>query len=105
VKSLFKLLRSPRIDSKEPITVGRVALTGRYDNPVPTRFLAPIGCLKIPAQFQFWVWFINCFFFIFSYASWKFLWIGEQVPTCTLLYITIGVIQPPLKLGFREDSR
>jgi hypothetical protein len=25
------------------------ALAGRYDNPFPTRFLAPIDCLKIPA--------------------------------------------------------
>jgi hypothetical protein len=25
------------------------SLTGRYDNPIPTRFLAPIDCLKIPA--------------------------------------------------------
>ncbi len=24
-------------------------LAGRYDNPIPTRFLAPIDCLKIPA--------------------------------------------------------
>ncbi len=24
------------------------ALAGRYDNPIPTRFLAPIDCLKIP---------------------------------------------------------
>jgi hypothetical protein len=24
-------------------------LTGRYDNPIPTRFLAPTYCLKIPA--------------------------------------------------------
>jgi hypothetical protein len=23
-------------------------LAGRYDNPIPTRFLAPIDCLKIP---------------------------------------------------------
>ncbi len=23
---------------------------GRYGNPIPTRFLAPIDCLKIPAQ-------------------------------------------------------
>ncbi len=36
---ICKLLRSPRIGSKEP-----------YDNPIPTRFLAPIDCLKIPAQ-------------------------------------------------------
>ncbi len=25
------------------------SLAGRYDNPIPTRFLAPIDCLKIPA--------------------------------------------------------
>ncbi len=25
-------------------------LKGRYDNPISTRFLAPIDCLKIPAQ-------------------------------------------------------
>ncbi len=24
-------------------------LAGRYDNPIPTRFLAPVDCLKIPA--------------------------------------------------------
>ncbi len=26
------------------------SLAGRYDNPIPLRFLAPIECLKIPAQ-------------------------------------------------------
>ncbi len=25
------------------------SLAGRYDKPIPTRFLAPIDCLKIPA--------------------------------------------------------
>jgi hypothetical protein len=25
------------------------SLAGRYDNPIPTRCLAPIDCLKIPA--------------------------------------------------------
>ncbi len=25
-------------------------MAGRYDNPIPTRFLVPIDCLKIPAQ-------------------------------------------------------
>ncbi len=24
-------------------------LAGQYDNPIPTRFLAPVDCLKIPA--------------------------------------------------------
>jgi hypothetical protein len=26
------------------------SLEGRYDYPIPTRFLAPIDCLKIPTQ-------------------------------------------------------
>jgi hypothetical protein len=26
------------------------SLAGRYDNPIPPRFLSPIDCLKIPAQ-------------------------------------------------------
>ncbi len=43
----FKLLRSPRIDSKEPIPPGWKV---RYDNLTPTRLKAPIDCLKIPAQ-------------------------------------------------------
>ncbi len=25
-------------------------MVGRYDNPIPTRFLVPIDCSKIPAQ-------------------------------------------------------
>jgi hypothetical protein len=28
------------------------SLAGRYDNPIPTWFLAPIDCLKIPALFE-----------------------------------------------------
>jgi hypothetical protein len=28
------------------------SLAGRYDNPIPPRFLAPIDSLKIPAQVQ-----------------------------------------------------
>jgi hypothetical protein len=27
------------------------SLAGRYDNPLPTRFLAPTDCLKIPALY------------------------------------------------------
>jgi hypothetical protein len=34
----------PRIEFRQPI------LAGRYDNPIPPRFLAPIDILKIPAQ-------------------------------------------------------
>jgi hypothetical protein len=41
---IYKLLRSPRIDSKKPFPLGR------YYKPIPTRFLALINCLEIPAQ-------------------------------------------------------
>jgi hypothetical protein len=39
---IFKFLRSPGIDSKKSIST----LAGRYDDPIPTRFLAPIDCLN-----------------------------------------------------------
>ncbi len=42
---IFKLLCSPEIDS-----ASLCILAGRYENPIPTWFLAPIDCLKIPAQ-------------------------------------------------------
>ncbi len=29
-------------------------MTGRYDNPIPTQFLASIDCLKIPAHLR-WI--------------------------------------------------
>jgi hypothetical protein len=41
----LKLLRSSGINSASPCP-----LAGWYDNPIPTRFLAPIDCSKIPAQ-------------------------------------------------------
>ncbi len=43
---IFKRLWSPGIDSKEWIPPAYVA----HDTPIPTWFLAPIDCLKIPAQ-------------------------------------------------------
>jgi hypothetical protein len=47
---VFKNLQeSPGIDSKESIP-STCSPAGRYDNPIPTRFLAPINCSKIPAQ-------------------------------------------------------
>jgi hypothetical protein len=42
---IFKLLRSPGIDSKESVPPAYVAL-----HPILTRFLAPIDRSKIPAQ-------------------------------------------------------
>jgi hypothetical protein len=48
---IFKLLRHPDIDSKESIPPAYAARrAGRYDNPIPNWFLAPIDCSKIPAQ-------------------------------------------------------
>jgi hypothetical protein len=46
---IFKRLWSPGIDSKELIPPGLCILAGRYDSPIPTRCLAPIDFLKIPA--------------------------------------------------------
>ncbi len=46
---IFKHLWSPGIDSKKWILPAYSSLAGRYDNPIPHRFLAPIDCLKIPA--------------------------------------------------------
>jgi len=41
---IFKLLWNPGIDS-----ASLCSLAGRYDNPIPTHFLAPVDCSKIPA--------------------------------------------------------
>ncbi len=46
---IFKLFRSPIIDSNGTDSAKLRSLAGRYDNPIPSRFLAPINCLKIPA--------------------------------------------------------
>jgi hypothetical protein len=45
----FKLLRSPGIDSKRSILPAYVAWRAG-DNPILTRFLTPVDCLKIPEQ-------------------------------------------------------
>jgi hypothetical protein len=75
---ICKRLRSPEIDSKELIppdwksipepeilsfkeprnrfhgmnSASLFSLAGRYDSHIPTRFQAPIDCLKIPAMFS-----------------------------------------------------
>ncbi len=48
----LNILRSPRIDFKESRnnSASLCSLAGRYDNPIPTQFLAPMDSLKIPAQ-------------------------------------------------------
>jgi len=37
----------------ESILPAYVAMAGRYDKPVPTRFLAPIDCLKFQHKPEF----------------------------------------------------
>ncbi len=41
-KNRFQVTNSARLCS----------LAGRYDNPIPPWFLAPIDCLKIPAEYM-----------------------------------------------------
>ncbi len=43
---IFKLPRSPRIDSKESNSAGQCSLAGRYYDPIPTGFLAPNKLFK-----------------------------------------------------------
>ncbi len=47
----FKTFKEPRIDSKELTLPAYVlcSLAGRYDNPLPSRLLAPLECFKILA--------------------------------------------------------
>jgi hypothetical protein len=45
----FELLRSPGIDSKGIDSASLCSQAGGYDNPIPTRFLAPIDHYEIPA--------------------------------------------------------
>jgi hypothetical protein len=44
---IFKLWKRPGFDS-----ASLFSLAGQYDNPIPTRFLAPKDCSKIPAQVE-----------------------------------------------------
>ncbi len=46
---IFNLLRSPGI-KKSNVRAYVAWQAGRYDNPIPTRFLAPIDCSKIRVQ-------------------------------------------------------
>jgi hypothetical protein len=42
------------------------SLAGRYDNPIPTGFLAPLDCLKIPGFGSFYFPNYKCFFLLFA---------------------------------------
>jgi hypothetical protein len=45
----FKTFKEPMNRFQGFDSASLCSLAGRYDNPVPSRFLAPIDCLKIPA--------------------------------------------------------
>jgi len=47
---IFKLLRRAKNQFQGTNSARLCSLAGRYDNSIRTRFLAPKGCLKIPAQ-------------------------------------------------------
>ncbi len=46
----FETFKEPK-NQFQGINPPAYSLAGRYDNPIPTRFLASIDCLKIPALF------------------------------------------------------
>jgi hypothetical protein len=46
----FSTFKEPKNRFQETNSAKLCSLAGRYDNPIPTRFLAPIDCLKIPTQ-------------------------------------------------------
>jgi hypothetical protein len=46
----FQTFMEPRNRFQGMNSASLCSLAGPYDNPIPNRFLAPIDCLKIPAQ-------------------------------------------------------
>jgi hypothetical protein len=48
---IFKLLKEPRNRFQVINSASLSSRAGRYDNPIPTRFLAPIDCLKFQLRF------------------------------------------------------
>jgi hypothetical protein len=47
---LLLTFKDPKTQFQGTHSASVCSLVGRYDNPIPTRFLAPIDCSKIPAQ-------------------------------------------------------
>jgi hypothetical protein len=46
----FQTFKEPKNRSQGINSARHCSKAGRYDNPIPTRFLTPIDCLKLPAQ-------------------------------------------------------
>jgi hypothetical protein len=69
----FFTFREPKnrfqwINSACPCSLG-----GRYDNPLPSRFLVPVDCLKIPAQCTGCMYITGCTFVLFNTKIYNFL--------------------------------
>ncbi len=47
---LLNVYGAPELIPRNEHSASTCSLAGRYDNPIPPRFLAPIDFLKIPAQ-------------------------------------------------------
>jgi hypothetical protein len=80
---IFKVLRSPRTNS-----ASICSLAGRYDNPIPTRFLAPLDCLKIPALDRY-----------LNTTSTAFLHLGYLLLGCDPLYVSKFRVRHPIRSG------
>jgi hypothetical protein len=52
----FLTFKEPRNQFQGVDSASLCSLAGRYDNPIPTRFLNPIDCPKIAAQITFTDW-------------------------------------------------
>jgi hypothetical protein len=51
-RKIYMGARNPVGNELTYLPASQCSLVGRYDNPSPTRFLAPIDCYKIPAQYK-----------------------------------------------------
>ncbi len=88
------------MDSKEPIPPGYVAWGGGgYYNRFPTQFLAPIDCLKIPAQItDRWKYKKNRFF---TELQPKILC---RYSTCLIMYIHDQGVKKRCRLSLLTNS-
>ncbi len=54
-ETVFLNFEEPRNRFQGIDSPSQCSLAGRYDNPLPTRFLSPVDCSKIPAQLAYYV--------------------------------------------------
>ncbi len=65
------MFMGPRNWFQEMNSARLCSLAGRYDNPIPPRFLAPIDFLKIPALAKFPLWVKGNDFSLADPTSWN----------------------------------